>query len=135
MGWLQEGSVTVDPRGLSKILTVDLVRTWFVRDFRLPTKPNHAYDTGCIVKPVAQGKEMLEPLKGMPCPVGTILLKELAEATEGYFAAVNTLCNVAGVDNKRPSFSEAYERARQEHKKCKGVRTAMEQHRSKRHCH
>jgi len=79
---------------------------------------------------------MPEPLKGMPCPVGTILLKELVEATEGYFAAVNTLCNLAGaVENNRPSFSEAYERARQEHEKCKGARTAVEQHRSKHHCH
>jgi hypothetical protein len=55
----------------------------------------------------------------MPCPVDTVLLRELAEATEGYFGTVNTLCNVVGrTESNGPSFSEAYKRAKQEHENC-----------------
>jgi len=72
----------------------------------------------------------------MQCAIDTVLLEQFVKATERYCTAVSDLSDVTGlVESNRPSFSDAYKRAEQEHQECKHARKAMEQHRSEHHCH
>ena len=71
----------------------------------------------------------------MDCPIAAQLLDEFAEATENYFRAENELsAAISGNKIGGPSFDEAYQSARREHKNCARAMQAVEQHHSEHQC-
>ena len=70
----------------------------------------------------------------MECKVHIELVNEFAEATGGYFAAVDRLSEVTGPQSGRLSFSQAYEQAKREHDRCKRAHDAIKRHRTMHGC-
>ena len=70
----------------------------------------------------------------MECKVYQELVSEFAAASTSYFAAASKLFALTALHGDGRSFSEAYEKARQERERCSRARDAVERHRSLHHC-